>query len=913
MKNHYYTLLGALFMSSWNFVYSQCNLLQHTCDNTVGLNTSGISANAGSILACNGIGNYSLYSSSGSNPYIATQDLYVSQGNQVTLNFQAHKNSSYFGTCEVWMKIGGYCNFSAYSTFDDNGWVEIGTFSPSTSCNSMPTFTVPSNIAGGNIISFCIVLRNASSTNWVAVDNICINQTTGSSVPTTYTEDFGNDAWYPDAGYVNIPYHTYKNASDAYTLLGSGVDGFGDYAAYFYTGFDFCSSVSGTGIITPEVNTSSYTNGQIRFEFKSKYPCSGSLGATFDEDYTSYSPEVYVMEGADNGSNTWTAIPVNYYFADYNWRIASYDISDYKNANVRFKIERGGFCGTAMEAVDNIKIFDRNCAISKLTCGAISGEANPEVSTDYAYSVPATAGATYYKWFVRQGGNLYDTSPYIVSGQGTQNVTINFGATAGSFKVLCIPYDSDPASNPDACYAKIGYMSMSVTQPTTMEWDVVTATDASCYGVCDASISATFTGGNGPFTYTWTNTTGTNGNASNLCAGQYTLTIEDNNGLTLDSIFTIDEPTEMIIGNVSDQSICLGDTIQVNASVTGSANYTSVWTPATEISNTTILNPEVYPSSNTTYQLTITDDATSCSVQQNMTITVNSDAQFSLGTDQEACVGATIQIMGPAGMDSYSWSNGDNTQNTSSITDEMLILTVSKNSCSWKDTINTVFHALPLNDLGSDFNLCSNETAILNGTSGGDVYAWSTTESTQDITISSGGIYWLDITNSTTGCTKRDSIEVFPKAAPVINMQDTVTDCEPGVVLDAGTHTSYDWNTGATSQTITVNTTGWYIVEVMDGGCFETDSSYVWIQDCTGLNELSDEEVKIYPNPASTFIQIEVAPGKVDAVQLIDAQGKLILQTNQLRIERGDNPKGVYWLILFKDKIPIRKEKVIFE
>ena len=241
-------------------------------------------------------------------------------------------------------------------------------------------------------------------------------------------EDFGTSSsgWYPNTGVDDIPYHTYKNASSAYTLLSFGADGGIDKAAYFYTGFDFCSSVSGVGIITKEVNTSSYSNGEIRLQFKSKYPCSGTNSYTFDESYQNYSPEVFVMTGADNGSNTWNALPVNYYFADYTWRVASYDISAYKNANVRFKIERGGFCGTAMEAVDNIKILDRDCSISLLSCGTITGEVAPLQNTDYPYSVPAVTGATYYKWYVRHDGNLYDTAPYIVSGQGTQNPTINF-------------------------------------------------------------------------------------------------------------------------------------------------------------------------------------------------------------------------------------------------------------------------------------------------------------------------------------------------------------------------------------------------------------------------------------------------------------------------------------------------------
>ena len=53
------------------------------------------------------------------------------------------------------------------------------------------------------------------------------------------------------------------------------------------------------------------------------------------------------------------------------------------------------------------------------------------------------------------------------------------------------------------------------------------------------------------------------------------------------------------------------------------------------------------------------------------------------------------------------------------------------------------------------------------------------------------------------------------------NLQDTILTCgDPSIVLDAGTSAaSYNWSTGETTQTITVNQNGFYEVTTSGGGC----------------------------------------------------------------------------------------------
>ncbi|MBL0097201.1 MAG: hypothetical protein IPP46_12475 [Bacteroidetes bacterium] len=71
------------------------------------------------------------------------------------------------------------------------------------------------------------------------------------------------------------------------------------------------------------------------------------------------------------------------------------------------------------------------------------------------------------------------------------------------------------------------------------------------------------------------------------------------------------------------------------------------------------------------------------------------------------------------------------------------------------------------------------------------------------------------------------TITVNPIPAPVISGASTFC---PGnsATLDAGTFSSYNWSTGATTQNITVSTTGTFSVTVTNAfGCTETVSTTI--------------------------------------------------------------------------------------
>ena len=124
------------------------------------------------------------------------------------------------------------------------------------------------------------------------------------------------------------------------------------------------------------------------------------------------------------------------------------------------------------------------------------------------------------------------------------------------------------------------------------------------------------------------------------------------------------------------------------------------------------------------------------------------------------------------------------------------------------------------------------EPLLLNAGNSFDNYTWSTGENTPSIKIADNGWYKVEVSTNQ-GCNLKDSVQLLV-SKPVVDLGPDKTICRPDVVLlDAGKDfTHYLWNyQDKTDQTITVNNTGKYKVDVINKfGCSTSDEinlSYV--------------------------------------------------------------------------------------
>ncbi len=129
-------------------------------------------------------------------------------------------------------------------------------------------------------------------------------------------------------------------------------------------------------------------------------------------------------------------------------------------------------------------------------------------------------------------------------------------------------------------------------------------------------------------------------------------------------------------------------------------------------------------------------------------------------------------------------------------------------------------------DLGEDTFFCEGDTHILDAGEGYESYAWSTGETTQTIGVQTPGTYWVEVYNDV-DCNNSDTLVLNAYEKPVVDLGSDLEFCE-GVLheIDAGPgYASYLWSTGDTTQTLVVQVTDNYWVEVKNNfGCPNRDT-----------------------------------------------------------------------------------------
>lgn len=191
----------------------------------------------------------------------------------------------------------------------------------------------------------------------------------------------------------------------------------------------------------------------------------------------------------------------------------------------------------------------------------------------------------------------------------------------------------------------------------------------------------------------------------------------------------------------------------------------------------------------------------------------------------------------------------------------------------------------------------------------------SYTSNTMDIcagdSVMVGGTYqtasgiYVDTLATMMGCDSIISTTLTVNALPAINFSSDTLCTQDGVVAlnatpaggsYAGTGvsgSSFDAGTGAGTYSITYDYT--------DGmGCNNTATANMVVQDCAAIGELELSGVRVYPNPASEYLQIALPENMQAAARLHDANGKLIgewtLNQNVNTLQVASLSQGVYVL-----------------
>ncbi|MBT3209574.1 MAG: T9SS type A sorting domain-containing protein [Bacteroidetes bacterium] len=424
--------------------------------------------------------------------------------------------------------------------------------------------------------------------------------------------------------------------------------------------------------------------------------------------------------------------------------------------------------------------------------------------------------------------------------------------------------------------------------------------------ICDGQ-SFPLDAGNAGVSFIWSNGA-TDQNISVTMADTYTVTVTDANNCenTDDFVLTVNPLPVVDLG--ADQEICDGESITIDAVISGvylwsngettqtiSATLTDLYsvsvtdanscvgtddvqltvnalpsTPAISASGATTfcegnsvtlsapsgynylwsngeITESIMVSTSGDFSVVISDQTTNCesAVSAITTVLVNVLPIVDLGADAAICDGVSYTLdAGNAGA-SFIWSNGATDQSISvSMSDTYTVTVTDANSCENTDDFVLTVNSLPNVDLGADQTICEgnsiNLDAVILGT-----YLWSTTETTQIITVSTASNYAVTLTDMN-GCVGSDDMDLTVNPLPVVDLGADTTICQGNAIsLHAGSGWSYYlWDDGSTGQFLVVSTTGNYSVSVTDNnGCIGVDDITVTVNATVSVDLGSDQSI----------------------------------------------------------------------
>jgi len=272
------------------------------------------------------------------------------------------------------------------------------------------------------------------------------------------------------------------------------------------------------------------------------------------------------------------------------------------------------------------------------------------------------------------------------------------------------------------------------------------------------------------------------------------------------------EPNTMVVSIGSDTILCYGASITLDANNSGS---TYLWSTS-DTTQTVIADTG-------TYYVQVTDKG--CIKSDTITISQFAEIVVNLGNDTAICKGDSIVLDAGNSGNSYLWSTSDTTQTITIDSATIYFVEVFVNACSNLDTINISYSPDITVNLGNDTSICINATLTLDAENTGSSYLWSTSDTTQNITIDSIGTYSITVTDTNT-CSNSDTINIGLSPDLTVKISNDTSICvNASLTLDAGnTGGSYLWSTNETTQTIIISSAGSYYIEVFNNGCSGSDT-----------------------------------------------------------------------------------------
>ncbi|MGB3078543.1 MAG: hypothetical protein WBB31_05645, partial [Saprospiraceae bacterium] len=399
----------------------------------------------------------------------------------------------------------------------------------------------------------------------------------------------------------------------------------------------------------------------------------------------------------------------------------------------------------------------------------------------------------------------------------------------------------------------------------------------------------------GTYTFIWSNGSTTE-DLTNLSIGNYTVTVSSSAGCTAIATYSVvNNTTTPVPVATPSPATCGQSNGAIDLNVTPTGTYTYVW------SNGSITEDLIsIPAGNYSVTVTSSDGCTSIT---SITVPDNLIPLTITGTTSPntSCInqnGAIDISVSPAGIYSYTWSNGATTEDLNNIPAGVYNVTVTFGLTCINTQSFEVFNTItPIAFTGitTPNTSCSQPNGAIDitiSTPGSFTYLWSNGEITEDLQNLTGGTYSLTVTGSN-GCTSTELFDIintnsnFSFIGSVLpNTSCALPNGSINLTLTPSGSYSFIWSNGASTEDLQNLSAGNYSVTVSD------------INNCALVEAFSIQDNLSYP-----VISSQVTPsacgnnnGAID-ISIIPANGNSYSWSNGSTTEDQLNlPAGNYFV-----------------
>ncbi|MDQ0592729.1 gliding motility-associated-like protein [Chryseobacterium ginsenosidimutans] len=323
--------------------------------------------------------------------------------------------------------------------------------------------------------------------------------------------------------------------------------------------------------------------------------------------------------------------------------------------------------------------------------------------------------------------------------------------------------------------------------------------------------------------------------------GTYTLT--SNNGICTSNPVSITitqgvDPNVQITGVLN---FCQGSSTTLTATANGIGN-TFVWSNGTTGATTTA-------NSSGTYTVTVTTPngcqyikSATATMDPAIIVNINPPGQIDCANSQ-ITLNATASVYQPGATFLWTAAGGGNIVSGANTltpivnnagTYTLTITSVTPNGCTKQGSVTVIKNITPpiISVSAPKLKICKGESITLTAM-GASTYTWtglSGNGNTQTVSPTSTTTYTVTGIG-TNGCSATTSATITITVVPeIVSTLHNIEICKGDKgILDAGSGPSYSysWNTGATTQTISIDTAGTYSVTITNGVCSQTFTATV--------------------------------------------------------------------------------------